>query len=57
MIINSHQAYMIGTDTTVESLSSHVANVLANENPGHTIEVHAYEGIGKGAISTKAATL
>ena len=57
LIINSHQAYMIGTDTTVESLSSHVANVLANENPGHTIEVHAYEGIGKGAISTKAATL
>ena len=57
LIVNSKQAYMIGTDSTVESLSSHIAQVLANDNPGHEIVVHAYEGIGKGAISTKITPL
>ena len=53
LIISSDQTYMINTDTTVESLASHIANTLARENPGHDIEVHAYEGIGKGAIFNK----
>lgn len=57
LIINSNQAYMIHSDTTVESLSSHIADILANENPGHEIEVHAYEGIGKGAISNKVVNV
>lgn len=57
LIINSKQTYMIHSDTTVESLSSHIAKTLANENPRHDIEVHAYEGIGKGAISNKAVNV
>lgn len=57
LIIRSSQTYMVHTDTTVESLSSHVAKVLANENPGHDIEVHAYEGIGKGAIFNKVVNV
>ena len=51
LIIRSDQVYMLDCDSTVESLSSHVAQQLAKENPGDTIEVHAFEGIGKGAIS------
>ncbi|EAQ65858.1 hypothetical protein MED121_01565 [Marinomonas sp. MED121] len=57
LIISSKQTYMIHTDTTVESLSSHITDTLANENPGRNIEVHAYEGIGKGAISNKVVSL
>ncbi|MFD1383634.1 6-carboxytetrahydropterin synthase [Rhodanobacter aciditrophus] len=48
---DSRRCYMLEVDTTVESLSDHIAHTLANENPGDTIEVHAFEGIGKGAIS------
>lgn len=51
LVIRSEQVDMLACDTTVESLSSHIANVLAKENAGDTIEVHAFEGIGKGAIS------
>ncbi|ADZ91146.1 6-carboxytetrahydropterin synthase [Marinomonas mediterranea] len=50
----SDRVYMLDCDTTVESLSEHVAEVLAHENPGDQIEVHAFEGIGKGAISVKS---
>lgn len=42
--------YDIETDTTVEQISSHIANVFLEEQ--HTVTVKAFEGIGKGAIST-----
>lgn len=51
--INQDTVYMLDCDTTVESLADHIATVLAAENPGHAIEVHAFEGIGKGAIANK----
>lgn len=51
LIVRSQQVYMLSCDTTVESLSAHIAEQLAKENMGDTIEVHAFEGIGKGAIS------
>lgn len=51
LIIRSSQVYMLSCDTTVESLSAHIAQQLAKENVGDSIEVHAFEGIGKGAIS------
>ena len=51
LTINSDQVYMLECDTTVESLSDHIAHTLANENPNSDIQVHAFEGIGKGAIS------
>lgn len=50
LITPSTQVYMLDCDTTVESLASHVAKQLAKENVGDLIEVHAFEGIGKGAI-------
>ncbi|NLQ16205.1 hypothetical protein HGG82_01035 [Marinomonas sp. M1K-6] len=53
--IASDQVYMLDCDTTVESLSAHIAEVLVAENPGTHIEAHGFEGIGKGAISEKKA--
>ncbi|ETI62123.1 6-carboxytetrahydropterin synthase [Marinomonas profundimaris] len=53
LVIDSNQVYMLDCDTTVESLSAHIADVLAEENPGVHIEAHGFEGIGKGAISEK----
>ena len=51
--IDSNQVYMLDCDTTVESLSAHIADVLAEENLGVHIKAHGFEGIGKGAISEK----
>ncbi|MFT2112558.1 6-carboxytetrahydropterin synthase [Marinomonas sp. 2405UD68-3] len=51
--INENVVYLINSDTTVELIAEHVATVLSEENAGHQIEVHAFEGIGKGAIATK----
>ncbi|WP_191603292.1 6-carboxytetrahydropterin synthase [Marinomonas algicola] len=54
--INEKAVYLIETDTTVELLADHIATVLAKENRGQEIEVHAFEGIGKGAIVSKTTT-
>lgn len=43
--------YLIETDTTVEFLATHIAQQTAQENPGKTIRVKAFEGINKGAIA------
>lgn len=43
--------YLIETDSTVENLAQHIAEVLKTRHPGSSIEVRAYEGVGKGAIS------
>ncbi|MBM6550048.1 6-carboxytetrahydropterin synthase [Marinomonas ostreistagni] len=50
LITPSARVYMLDCDTTVESLAAHIAKQLAKENAGDLIEVHAFEGIGKGAI-------
>lgn len=50
LITPSAGVYMLEGDTTVESLAAHIAQQLAKENVGDRIQVHAFEGIGKGAI-------
>ena len=50
--IPKKRCYLIETDTTVELIARHIALQLANAYPKDTIEVKAYEGIGKGAIVT-----
>lgn len=42
--------YDIDTDSTVEQIANHIANVFLES--GHTVTVKAFEGIGKGAIAT-----
>lgn len=50
LTLPSAACYDIDTDTTVEQISSHIANAFLEEQ--HTVTVKAFEGIGKGAIST-----
>lgn len=42
--------YMMKSDTTVECIAAHIAQVLHNENPNNSITVKAFEGLHKGAI-------
>ncbi|QFY89140.1 6-carboxytetrahydropterin synthase [Magnetovirga frankeli] len=38
-------------DTTVERIAQHIATELASDQPGETIQVRAFEGVGKGALA------
>ncbi|MBQ0729242.1 MAG: 6-carboxytetrahydropterin synthase [Oleispira antarctica] len=42
--------YIMPSDTTVECIASHIAQILHDENPDSTITVKAFEGLNKGAI-------
>ncbi len=44
--------YLIDTDSTIENLAQHIADCLKAEYPADRFEVHAYEGVDKGAIGT-----
>lgn len=46
--------YMTPTETTVENLSIHFCQLIRDKhtNKGENVQVLAFEGIGKGAIST-----
>ena len=48
--IPAERCYIIESDSTIENLAQHVADVLREEQPGHSYEVRAFEGIGKGAV-------
>jgi 6-pyruvoyl-tetrahydropterin synthase len=47
------RVYMMNTDTTVELIAAHIADQLKLQSPSDTILVKAYEGVGKGAISSR----
>ncbi|MCK0105275.1 6-carboxytetrahydropterin synthase [Marinobacter sp. S0848L] len=47
------RVYMLETDTTVELIAAHMADVLKAEFADDEIRVKAYEGVGKGAISVR----
>ncbi|TVL50787.1 hypothetical protein AYI98_07605 [Shewanella algae] len=42
---------VVNIDSTVEEIASYIARELAEQNQGQMIEVHAFEGVGKGAIA------
>ncbi|WP_428624798.1 6-pyruvoyl trahydropterin synthase family protein [Sedimenticola sp.] len=44
------RCYLIDTDSTVENLAQHIADVLKQEHPTDSFRVEAYEGVDKGAI-------
>lgn len=44
---------ILDSDTTVECLAEHLADVVAAERPGRRIAVRAYEGVMKGAIARR----
>ena len=43
------RCYLIDTESTVENLAQHIADVLHAEHPQSHIEVQAFEGVDKGA--------
>lgn len=45
--------YLIGTQTTVEFLAEHLADAIKQQHPQAQVKVKAFEGINKGAISTR----
>lgn len=47
------QVYLLDTDTTVEYLAEHIATSLKADDPDHSFEVWAYEGVMKGAIARR----
>jgi len=44
------ECYMMASDTTVECIAAHIAQILQQENPNCSITVKAFEGLHKGAI-------
>jgi 6-pyruvoyl-tetrahydropterin synthase len=44
------RCYLIDTESTVENLAQHIAEVLGAEHPGSHFEVQAFEGVDKGAF-------
>ncbi|MEJ2307835.1 MAG: 6-carboxytetrahydropterin synthase [Gammaproteobacteria bacterium] len=50
LVIPADRCYLIDTDSTVENLAAHVAEVIGERSPRDEIRVFAYEGVGKGAV-------
>lgn len=53
LTLPARHVYLIDTDTTVEYLADHMAAALKADDPDHRFEVHAYEGVMKGAIARR----
>ncbi|MFM2479860.1 6-pyruvoyl trahydropterin synthase family protein [Celerinatantimonas sp. YJH-8] len=45
---------LLPCDTTVENLAYHIASSIKQSHPQQEVRVHAYEGVGKGAIAVLA---
>ena len=43
--------YVIESDSTVECIAQYLASTIGQEFAGKSVEVRAYEGVGKGAIA------
>ncbi|GMG88558.1 6-carboxytetrahydropterin synthase [Biformimicrobium ophioploci] len=50
--IPARMCELIDTDSTVEHLAQYIADRIAEQHPGRTVRVRAFEGLGKGAIAT-----
>ncbi|WP_432453429.1 MULTISPECIES: 6-carboxytetrahydropterin synthase [unclassified Agarivorans] len=51
LVLPQHETDILPCETTVENLAAYIASTLSAAMPEHSIEVIAYEGVGKGAIS------
>lgn len=52
--IPKSSVYILETDSTVELIAAHIADQCRIKHPDDHIEVHAFEGVGKGAIATRS---
>lgn len=53
LILPSDRVYVIGSDTTVELIAAHIADLEKQEFPEQKIKVKAFEGVGKGSIALR----
>jgi len=49
------RCYLLGqdTDSTVEEIAEHLSSRIADQHPGQTVAVRAYEGVMKGALARR----
>jgi 6-pyruvoyl-tetrahydropterin synthase len=52
-ILPGRIVYIMDAETTVENLSIHFSDVVKKRYPSKSVQVYAFEGIAKGAISTR----
>lgn len=55
LLLPAKRAYVMETDTTVEHIADHIADVLARQHPDSHIRVRAFEGLNKGAIAERGS--
>ena len=53
--IAASHCVVVDGPATVENIADYIATTLVQRHPGQTIEVRAYEGVGKGAIARRAS--
>jgi len=51
LVIPRSENYVIESDSTVECIAQYLASTIGQEYAGKSVEVRAYEGVGKGAIA------
>jgi len=51
LCIPKKRCSLMDTDSTVENIAAHIQSILQKENKNDVIEVHAFEGVDKGAIA------
>ncbi len=47
------RVYMMDSDTTVELIAAHIADQCKRQLPSESIQVKAFEGVGKGALAVR----
>jgi 6-pyruvoyl-tetrahydropterin synthase len=52
LTLPKNRCYLMDSDTTVELIASHLAELLKQENPNSKIKIKAFEGVDKGAAIT-----
>ena len=51
LVISKDRCYILDLDSTVECISMHIWKKLSDQYPDDAFVVHAFEGVGKGAIT------
>ena len=51
LMIAADRCYLMDTDTTVELMAHHIAEIFSKQYPQHKIRIVAFEGFKKGAIA------
>lgn len=51
--LNTERVHFIQSDSTVECIAEHIANIIKSSHPDSNIRVKAFEGVKKGAIAIR----